>query len=114
MDNRLNFAQQYLHLLSTKFISTKNIVWTDESMISCREARNSQNDGRWMRKGAQFDEEWVTETRQNEEKVHVFVALHHKIRIVGPFYCEDFSTNPRRTLDSEPYIRMLSESVIPD
>lgn len=52
------------------------------------------------------------ETRQHDEKVHIFVALHHKIGIVGPYYCEDYSTNPRKTLDSDAYIKMLREDVV--
>lgn len=57
IDNRFDFAKKIMHFESTSFIKFENIIWTDECMISSRHARNRQNDGQWLEKGTQFDEE---------------------------------------------------------
>lgn len=113
-DMREQFALKFMHMIHNNQLLPENVIWTDECMLSVGPHINRQNDGRWLKRGEQLDEEWGIQTSQHYETAHCFVALHSNIGVIGPYFVEEFSVNQRKTLDSDSYIKMLTEIIVPE
>lgn len=52
---REKFAHKFMHMIHNKELLPENVIWTDECMLSVGPHINRQNDGRWLRRGEQFE-----------------------------------------------------------
>jgi hypothetical protein len=117
VEDRYVFARDMHNRIKFKRIDINNIIWTDECIIKSGHHPNSKNDGFWRYKG-QFDD-WQSHLiprQAHPPSVHVFVALHSKIGVIGPYNIADIEcpTDPRGTLTSTKYVYFLENILFPE
>lgn len=117
MKRRLDFAVDMLRRLGLKQFDIDNCCWIDECIIRVSPSSNRQNDG-FYRLAGEFDDvhEVLKQKVYQGAKVHVFVLLHSKIGVVGPYFVDEIfdERDPRATLTSANYIALLSRHVLPE
>lgn len=125
---KLEFAQIMLSRLRGKYgsgphredIDVNNICFTDECVFGIDAGSNRQNDRIWRERGAfdPYEAGVLKETTYQGSKICVFVLVHARAGIIGPYFADDFRdwSNPsdRSTLDSAKYITMLRTKVVPE
>jgi len=110
---RFDFAHSMNKDIRKGLIDVKNIIFTDECMIGIDPSSNRQNDGVWRVRG-EFDD-WREQVRGRQVRckaVHVFVAIHAEVGVVGPV-CIDEIDPDNPTLDGPRYVEMLETQVLP-
>jgi len=117
IQRRLEFAQIiHHHTTSTGGLSCDNILFTDECAVGIGDGVNRQNDRHWRIRYENDPYEALKERRYQGSKVHIWVGIHSKAGIIGPYPIDEISdaNDPRSTLTASRYVHMLDTQVIPE
>lgn len=98
--------------IANSCIDAENIIWTSECTFRILPRDSWKDDLSLFEKWAHSGEELPDVEIKNFEQVHVFVALIGD-EVIGPFFCDEFSTDKKKALDSDAYVLMLQNKVIP-
>lgn len=114
---RYEFAVDMNRLFLRRGLDVNNIFFTDECMIGTGPNSNRQNEGFWRLAG-HFDD-WLAvlkERRFQGDKVHIFIGLHGKIGVVGPYFIDeiDCPTDTRKSLTATRYEHFLRTKIVPE
>lgn len=115
-DRRFEFAQKmHRHLEIAKDINIEDIIFSDECILGPNLGSNRQND-RIRRVIGDFDPYESLHESARTKSVHVFVAIHSKAGVIGPYFIEDIDDpeDLRKTLTAHRYVTFLRNQFVPD
>lgn len=115
---RYRFALEWHRSIETGLVDVHDICFTDECIIGVGPSHNRQNDGIWYVKGEQDIDELYLQRPHRGPKVHMFVLIHARIGLLGPYFIDEVNYQDGRTkpasLNSKKYIILLRDKVFPD
>lgn len=116
VQRRLAFAKSMHRYLSIQDIDVNNICFSDESAICLGGISNRQNDRLWRLRGELDVEEEIWAPAFRGPKVILFVLVHSKIDVIGPYFVDEIQDpeDLRTTLTTSRYITLLRDTVIPE
>lgn len=115
MKLRFQFAVEIIQRPREKTIDIHSTVWIDECYIGTRPAFDHQNDGIRRLSGTLIAEDHLRERAYRNASVNIFVAVHSRIRLIGPYFIEDIecSNDDRTTLSGIRYKHFLGTTPAP-
>lgn len=116
IERRLAAAKDLHRRIGSMEIDPDNVCFTDECIVGVGPSSNRQNDGFWRLSG-EYESDFILREKQYQgAKVHIFVLIHSRIGVVGPYFIDEIEdqTDCRETLTTSRYISMLQDQVIPE
>ena len=85
---RLKFALEMHRRIGSQQIDINNVCWTDECMVGTGHSSNRQNDGVWYVQGEVDVDAMLREQSFQGPTVHMFVLVHSRIGVLGPYFID--------------------------
>ena len=116
IQRRKAFADEMHRRIGRQQIDINNVCWTDECMVGTGHSSNRQNDGFWRIQGELDVDAMLKERVFQGPNVHMFVLVHSRIGVVGPYFIEDIDCpeDARKTLTATRYVALLRDTVVPE